>query len=80
MNEKQAFDRVINVLTEHNLYQTQDYIIERYHNGCFTIRICPHRFAVLDIQYIYSRIPDIKIFKVKQSKNIMTIILKIRLR
>lgn len=80
MNEKEIFDRVINVLTENNLRQGEDYIILHYHKGCFTIRLCPRRYAVLDIHYIYDRIPDIKVCKIKHQRDMMTLILKVKIR
>lgn len=80
MDEKEIFDRVVNVLTENNLRQGQDYIIVKYKRGCFTIRICPRRYAVLDIHYIYDRIPDIKMFKIKQNENQLEVVLKVKIR
>lgn len=80
MDEKQAIDRVMNVLTEHNLRQGTDYIFRHMSHGCFNIALCPHRYAVLDIEYFYDNIPDIKIFKIQQKKDYVNIILKIKLR
>lgn len=80
MNEKQAIDRVINVLTDHNLREGQDYFFKKMEHGCFNIVICPHRYAVLDIQYFYDNIPDIKIFKIQQKRDYMNILIKIKLR
>ena len=80
MNEKQAIDRVINVLTEHNLRQTSDYIFKKMHHGCFNIAICPHRYAVIDVQYFYDRIPDIKVFKIQQKGDYMNLIIKVKIR
>ena len=80
MNEKQAIDRVINVLTEHNLRQRSDYVFRHMKYGCFNIALCPHRYAVLDIQYFYDNIPDIKVFKIQQKGDYMNIIIKIKIR
>lgn len=80
MNEKEIFDKVINVLQENNLRQSRDYLISSYHEGCFHIHICPRRYATLDIHYIYKEIPDIKVFKVKQIKNEMILVLKVKIR
>lgn len=80
MNEKEVFDRVIEVLGENNLRQSEDYLIKNYHHGCFTIVFCPRRYGVLDIHYMYERIPDIKVFKIKQHRDIMTLVLKVKIR
>lgn len=80
MDEKCAFDKVINVLTDHNLRQTRDYVIENYSRGCFYIRFCPRRYVVLDIEYFYEMIPDISVFKIKHSGDMMYLNLKVRLR
>lgn len=80
MNEKEALDAVINCLTDCNLRQTKDYIIKIARNGCFNIALCPHRYAVLDIQYFYDNIPDIIVFKLKQKRDYVNIVIKIRLR
>lgn len=80
-DEKKVFDRLINVLTEHNLRQSQDYIIEHYNQGCFYIRFCSKKTFVLDVDYFYERIPDIIIFKIKHgSDGIMFLNIKIRIR
>ena len=80
MNEVEIFNRVIDVLGENNLRQGEDYIISRYNHGCFKIHICPRRYAVLDIHYFYERLPDIKIFKIKQYRDRITIVLKVTKR
>lgn len=80
MDEKCAFDKVVNVLTDHNLRQTKDYVIENYNKGCFYIRFCARRYIVLDIEYFYEMIPDISIFKIKYDAGIMYLNIKIRLR
>lgn len=80
MDEKQAIDRVMNVLTDHNMIQGNDYVFKKMNHGCFNIAICPHRYAVLDIQYIYDNIPDIKVLKIQQKGDYMNLILKIKLR
>lgn len=80
MDEKQAIDKVMNVLTDHNMRQGNDYVFKTMSHGCFNIAICPHRYAVLDIQYIYDNIPDIKVFKIQQKRDYMNLILKIKLR
>ena len=80
MDEKSAFSHVINVLTDHNLRQSRDYVIESYNKGCFLIRFCPKRFYLLDIQYFYEMIPDIVIFKIKRSHDVFYLNIKIRLR
>lgn len=80
MDERCAFDKLINVLTEHNLRQTKDYVIENYSKGCFYIRFCPYRYIVLDIEYFYEMIPDISIFKIKYDAGTMYLNVKIRLR
>ena len=79
MNEKQAFDKVINILTEHNL-TSRDYVIENYNKGCFYIKFCPKQFILLDIMYFYEMIPDIAIFRIKYSNKQMFLNIKIRLR
>lgn len=80
MNERCAFDKVINMLTEHNLRLSKDYIIEHYSKGCFYIRFCPRSYVVLDIEYFYEMIPDITVFKVKHYGKSMYLNIKIRLR
>lgn len=80
MNEAQAFDKVINCLTDFNLRSPKDYTIKYYKNGHFHIRLCPHRYAVFDIQYFYDNVPDIKIFRFKQKYNIIDIHIKIKIR
>ena len=80
-DEKKVFDRLINVLTEHNLRQSRDYFIEHYNNGCFYIRFCSKQTFILDIEYFYERIPDITIFKIKYgSDGVMFLNIKIRIR
>lgn len=80
-DEKKVFDRLINVLTEHNLRMSKDYTIEHYNKGCFYIRFCPRRHVMLDIEYFYERIPDITVFKVKHGSDGMLFInVKIRIR
>lgn len=79
--EKKAFDKVINVLTEHNLVHTKDYIVQNYNEGCFYIRFCKKRYVVLNVQYFYERIPDITIFKIKHSSDgTMFLNIKVRIR
>ena len=80
MNEKQAFDKVINILTEHNLTLSRDYVIKNYNNGCFYIQFCEKQFILLDVMYFYEMIPDITIFKIKYSNKQMFLNIKIRLR
>lgn len=80
MNEEQAITKVINVLTEHNLRQGTDYRLNHITNGCFHISLCPKRNAVLDIEYFYDNIPDIKVFKIQQKGDYMNISIKVRLR
>lgn len=80
MNEKEALDAIINCLTDCNLRQTKDYIMEISKHGCFYIFLCPHRYAVLDIQYFYDNIPDIIAFKIKQKRDYVSIVIKIRFR
>ena len=70
----------MNVMTDHNLRQGSDFIFKKASHGCFNIALCPHRYAVLDIQYIYDNIPDIVVFKIQQKKDYINIIIKIRLR
>ena len=70
MDEKCAFDKVINVLTDHNLRLTKDYFIDTYSKGCFYIRFCSRSYVVLDVEYFYEMIPDITIFKIKQRNEI----------
>ena len=50
------------------------------HHGCFNIAICPHRYAVIDVQYFYDRIPDIKVFKIQQKGDYMNLIIKVKIR
>lgn len=80
MNEAQAFDKVINCLTDFNLRQPKDYIIKYYKNGCFVIRLCPHRYSVIDVQYFYDNVPDIKIFRFKQKRDIVELNIKVKIR
>lgn len=80
MNEEQAITRVINVLTDHNLRQTKDYIFKHISHGCFNIALCPHRYALLDVGYFYDHIPDIKVFKIQQKKEYVHILIKIKIR
>ena len=80
MNEKQAIDRVMNVLTDHNLRQGKDYIFKQMSHGCFNIALCPHRYAVIDVHYFYDNIPDIKVFKIQQKKDYVNILIRIKLR
>lgn len=79
MNESDAFNYIRNMLVEHNIHHNE-YIIKYNSNGCFNIDICPRRLAVLDIQYIYDTIPDIKVFKVKHDGARMRIVIKLRIR
>lgn len=79
MNEAQAFNAVINMLTEHNI-RKEEYLLEYNGNGCFHVKFCPKRHVVLDIIYILENIPDIKIFKIKNVKDTMYLILKIKIR
>lgn len=79
--EKKVFDRVVNTLTEHNLVISKDYVIEHYNEGCFYIRFCNKRPIVVDIQYMYERIPDISILKIKNTTDgTLYMNLKVRLR
>lgn len=80
LDEKQAFDRVINVLTEHNYRLSKDYIIKHYNDGCFYIEFCPRQFVILDVEYFYERIPDIVVFKIFNKHGVMNLNIKIRLR
>ena len=80
MNEAQAWDKLINCLTDFNLIAPKDYIIKSYKNGCFLIRFCPTRYSVLDIQYMYDNIPDIKVLRIKQKKDIIEMNIKIKIR
>ena len=80
MNEKQAFDRMINALTDHNLVLSKDYIIQSYNKGCFNIKFCPRQRITIDIQYLYEMIPDIVICKITHTKDTMFLNIKIRLR
>lgn len=80
MDEKEAIDTVVNCLTDHNLRMGQDYRFVSMKRGCFNIKFCPHRHAVVDVAYFYKNIPDIKIFKIQQNGNFMNLIIKIKLR
>lgn len=80
MREDQAIKKVIDVLSDHNLGQGTDYRLNHIENGCFDITICPRISAILDIEYFYNNIPDIKIFRIQQKDNYMSILLKVRLR
>lgn len=80
MNEAQALDKVINCLTDFNLVAPKDYIIKHYKNGCFNIRLCPHRYAVFDVQYFYNSVPGIKVFRFKQKKDVVELNIKIKIR
>ena len=71
---------IINCLNDCNLRQTRDYILMSASHGCFNIALCPHRFAVIDIQYFYDNIPDIVVFRLKQKKEYVNIVIKVRLR
>lgn len=80
-DEKKVFNQLISVLTEHNLKQSRDYVIEHYSHGCFYIRFCSKKVFLLDIDYFYECIPDIIIFKIKHSSDgIMFMHIKIRIR
>ena len=80
LNEKQAIDRVVNCLTDHNLRQGKDYMLRHISHGCFNIALCPHSYAVIDIQYFYDNIPDIKVFKIQQKREYVNIHIKVKLR
>ena len=80
MDEKQIFDKVIHILTEHNLTLSRDYIIKNYNNGCFYIQFCKRQFVILDIMYFYEMIPDITIFKIKYNDGMMFLNMKVRIR
>lgn len=83
MNEKQAWDSLHNVMTDHNFRHPRDYLIKSYGHGCFEILFCPKRCVKLDIHYFYKHIPDIKVFKVSYCDaqlSRMKINIKIKLR
>lgn len=80
MNEKESIDAVINCLTDHNLIHKKDYIFKHISDGCFNIRLCPHRYALIDVVYFYKNIPDIKIFKIQQKGEYINILIKVKLR
>ena len=80
MNEEQSITRIQNILMGHNLRQPQDYIFNHVENGCFNISICPHRYAVIDIEYFYNNLPDIKAFKIQQKGKYMNLLIKVKLR
>ena len=80
MDEKRAFDKLMNVLQEHNLRHGTDFIFKTASHGCFNIMLCPHSYAVLDIEYFYDNIPDIVVFKIQQKREFINIIIKIRIR
>ena len=80
MDEKQILDKIQNVLIDHNLRQPRDYVITSYNKGCCLITLCPHRYAILDIQYFYDMIPDIKVFRIKQKRDVVEINIKVKMR
>lgn len=85
LNEKQAFDKLINCLTDHNLVQSKDYYFRDTNHGCFNVVFCPKRCVYLDVAYFYEMIPDIRVFKIKYCDNklgsrTMNLTIKIHLR
>ena len=79
INEVEAFDNVINILTEHNI-RKEEYQLQYCENGKFIITFCPRRHVVLDIMYLLERIPDVKVLKIKHDRDIMTLVIKIKIR
>ena len=80
INEAEAFDSVINTLSEHNIRQNE-YLIKYNGEGGFEIKFCPKRnVMVLDIMYFLENIPDIKVFKLKTVGDRTYLILKIKIR
>ena len=80
MNEKQVFDKVVNILTEHNLVLSKDYTVKNYNNGRFYIEFCKKQYVMLDIMSFYDMIPDITIFKIKSNNGVLGLNIKIRIR
>lgn len=80
MDEREALDKLINVLTEHNLVLGKDYVFKNATHGCFNIAICPHRYAVIDFLYFYDNVPDIKVFKAQQKGDYINLLIKIKIR
>lgn len=79
INEAEAVNSIINLLTEHNI-RKEEYLMEYNGNGNFYIKFCPKRHVTIDVIYILENIPDIKIFKIKNVKDTMYLILKIKIR
>lgn len=79
MNEAEAFDNIINMLTEHNI-RKEEYLMEYNGNGNFYIKFCPKRHVTIDVMYFLENIQDIKVFKIKNVKDTMYLILKIKIR
>ena len=80
MDEKEAFNRVMSVLKDHNLTLTKDFTFKKASHGCFYIVFCPRRHPVIDVMYFLDNIPDIRSFKIIQDGNVMKMSLKIKLR
>ena len=80
MNEEQSITKIQKILMEHNLRQPRDYIFNHVENGCFNISICPHRYAVIDIEYFYNNLQDIKVFKIQQKGKYINLLIKVKLR
>lgn len=79
IDEATAVNSVINLLTEHNI-RKEEYQLQYCENGKFIITFCPRRHVVLDIMYLLERIPDVKVLKIKHDRDIMTLVIKIKIR
>lgn len=79
MDEATAVNSIINLLTEHNI-RKEEYQLQYCENGKFIITFCPRRHVVLDIMYLLENIPDVKVLKIKHDRDIMTLVIKIKIR
>ena len=79
IDEATAFNSIINLLTEHNI-RKEEYQLQYCENGKFIITFCPRRHVVLDIMYLLDSIPDVKVLKIKHDRDIMTLVIKIKIR
>lgn len=79
MNEAEAFDNIINTLTEHNI-RPNEYQLQYCENGKFIITLCPRRHVILDIMYLLENIPDVKVLKIKHDRDVMRLVIKIKIR
>ena len=80
MNEAEAFNSIIEMLTQHNI-RKEEYLLKYDGEGLFEIAICPRkRVIVIDVMYILENIPDVKVFRIKTVGNRTYLIIKIKIR